>query len=322
MSLEEERLLILQMVAENKITAAEAAELLRALEGMPAPPAAPAVGLGDWLENMLGKIANLVSFGAGIDVHEEYQGPLTGDQVQVDLHVPNGRLCVYAWDRPEYKAVITKKVRASSEEEARRIGLELAPFVVNAQGVRFVARDQIFDLHQATLDLYLPRPLVYGLSARTGNGRVEVEGLTGTAGSLRTGNGRVRVEGGAWGRLDVHTGNGSVKVRTDAADLGAHSGNGSLELALLGARTGRVTGNTGNGSITVDTSAIPAAALSVDLHTGVGGLHDRSGREWENYRMQDEFASKKLIAQTRGYAGAAAQVHVKARTGVGSVTLL
>ncbi len=348
--MEEERLLILQMLSEKKITAAEAAELLRALEGPPAPPVteaprevppgpdfgdAPAPsasgaaaisggqgnGFSDWLGGMLSRLSDLISLGTGLEVIEEVEGSLSANHVPVDLNVGNGRLCVYAWDRPHFKAIITRRVRAGSEAEARSRGAELAPFVVTDAGIRFVTR-HYGELQMAGLDLYLPGHLTYTLGARTGNGRIELEGLTGSAAALRSGNGRIRVEGGAWGRVEARTGNGSIKVGTDAAEVDVNTGNGSAEVTLLGNRSARAEATSGNGSITFDTASVPQVGLQVDLATGVGGIHDQSCRQWESQRLQDHLTTKKMSGQTIGYTSAANKVVLRARTGVGSITLL
>lgn len=365
MTMEEERLMILQMLSDKKITPQEAVELLKALEvdpqitaateasaaesapvpeghgestGIdehrptplrppisPAPPQAPEPivrlrglsSLGEMLEGLVNRLTpNLTP---GIEVQEVAEGELTGDLIDIDLHSVNGALVVRAWDQPGFRAVIQRRVRAGSEEEARRRGAELAPFHAGPGSLRLHATAH-YDLTQCQAELWIPAGRRYHISARTGNGRIEVTDLSGTEVRIRSGNGRLTVSGGEWDRAEMHTGNGNAQIEAAAGQMTVVTGNGSATVRPRGRRSSEVEVTTGNGSITVGTEGLYGAGLRLDISTGVGEIRCQVPN-LSTTHQKDHLTGRRLEGRTEGYDQNPVQVSVRARTGVGSVTI-
>lgn len=386
---DEERLMILKMLSEGKITPEEAAQLLQALDDggelaateagaeaaaetaaepaaeavtgaaaeggrdggptgepprvgqpsappePPAPPAPPAPqaakasgqgiwaglsglsGLSELVEGLLGGLAPEAA--AGTEVLEELSGDLAGDEVELDLETTNGRITVRGWDQPGYRAVIARRVRAGNTEEAWRRGQELTSLQVSRGRLSFHATAHR-DLTLCSLELWVPAGRRYRVEARTGNGRVEVEGLAGGVARLRSGNGRVSVSNGNWEKLELKTGNGSAAVRARGRQMALTTGNGSATVELTGPGPAKVNVATGNGSVTLDTRQAAGTPLHLDVSTGVGGIrHELSGLNVVQQRQH--LTGHRLEAHTGDGGSPSDGIQLQVRTGVGTVTI-
>lgn len=381
---QEERLMILQMVADKKITASEAAELLKALDGgraddgiarvaaadaasatRPAPLVepgavnAPAVapqppgpgaalpppgpgaalpppadagphpvtnfggGLGAFIEDVVERVTSAV---AGVvepkyEFTSTFSGEFAGNEIPLRIVTGNGKVEVRTWDQPGYQALVLVKARGSNEADARNRARDAFTARANEQGFDLEARRVDFGDLSVHVTLNVPSNRRYRLEARTGNGHVDLEGLTVTDGRVHTGNGRVTCRGGQSEKLTIRSGNGSLDVETDAAELEAETGNGSLNIAPTGARRQSLRLSSGMGSVRVSLRRLgPGAGFKVEAHTGMGGVsvglpnlvYDRDSRT---------IANKHVIARTVNFEQATAPVIIVARTGMGSVSI-
>lgn len=346
----EERLMILQMVAEKKITASEAAELLKALDGReaapqppqsgpqpfqsgpvpptppmpPRPPAPPLGGLGSFIENVVERVTSSISeaFEPRWEFPSELTGEFTADEVDLRLVTPNGRIALKAWDQAGYKAEIMVKVGGASQEEARQRAMDAYTVVANENGFDFEAKrwNWTWDNQVVHITLYVPRNKRYRLEARTGNGSIAMDEAFLVDAKVTSGNGKINFTGAA-DRLAVRTGNGSVDILGDVADLEAGSGNGSIVVTPNGDRRQQMRLNTGNGSVTVVTNRLASnTGYMVDANTGMGSVNiDIPAMQYE--RDSQNFASKHVIGRTAGYDTAPVQVSIHARTGLGTISI-
>jgi DUF4097 and DUF4098 domain-containing protein YvlB len=111
----------------------------------------------------------------------------------------------------------------------------------------------------------VPRRLA--LEARTGDGSIEVDGLSGNIG-LDSGDGHVtalRVEG----RLTLRTGDGSIRVDDSNGQIDASTGDGPVEIA---GRLDGLTVRTGDGQVRVDVSDGSQMKSGWDVTTGDGSI--------------------------------------------------
>lgn len=287
---QEERLMILQMVADKKISATEAAELLRALDGSapterprpggetdprervaeikrpprpPEPPRGPEFprapeppvlsGLGGFIENIVERVGSV--FSDVVEPRYEFPEELTGewaaDQVPVRVMTGNGRVEIKGWDQPGYKATITVKANGATEEEARTRAKDA--YTVSADENRFELDARRGDNTWNNIAVHLTLMVPKGK-------RYLVE--------ARTGNGKVELDQLLTVESRVNTGNGRIRLIGGAHDrVHVKTGNGSVEVA---ADVGDLEASTGNGSVTVT----PAGNRDQNLRlsTGNGSL--------------------------------------------------
>jgi len=356
---QDERLMILQMVADKKISASEAAELLKALDAgkeaapvqqasptnrvAPTPPPPPAVGepvppmappppptpgvgggLSSFIEEVVERVTTAFSdsFEPRYEFPTELSGVFTTQEVPLRLFTGNGHVELKAWDQPGYKALVVVKARGSSEEQARRMATEA--YTVRADGNGFeleASRRWDWSDLAVHVTLFLPTDKLYRLESRTGNGHILVEGVALRDGQATSGNGRITVQRAVADRLHLRSGNGAIEVEGDIADLDAGTGNGSVRVIPLGRRSEVHTIKTGNGSVTIDSGRLAReVGLKVDANTGMGGVSvNRSDLIYE--RDVRTMGHKHIIARSQSYDQAERRVEVTARTGLGSVTI-
>lgn len=338
---QEERLLILQMVADKKITAAEGAELLRALEGQreeesfaeTSPPpgsrrsgasATLASGLSSLFEEVVERVTGaLTDFkGQRYEFPTEISGVFTADRVPLKIFSGNGHVELRGWDEPGYKAQILVKARGASEDDARRRAEEAYRVTATETGFH-LETDRRFDWTDVGVHvtLFLPREHTYHVDTRTGNGHIRLEGIALSEGSAKSGNGRITVLGVTADRLYLKSGNGSVEVDGDVADLEATTGNGSLRAIPMGRRSERMQLKTGNGSAAIDTGRLSrAVGVFIDAHTGMGSVSvSRSDMVYE--LDERNLGYKHVIAHSEGYDQAEQKVDIRVRTGLGSISV-
>lgn len=344
---QDERLMILQMVADGKITASEAVELLKALEGgepgeppPPPPPPPPrdeeprsrpytsgsglAAGLSAFIEEIAERVTGVFSdlTGPRHEFPTEVSGLFTADEIPLRIFIGSGHVELKGWDEPGFKAQIVVKLRGASAEEARRRAQEA--YRLTADEERFeLESDRWFDWSDLSvnLTLYLPRGKRYRLETRTGNGHLDIDSVDLVYGSGRSGNGRIRFAGGAADRLYLKSGNGSVEVDGDVADLEATTGNGSLRVIPMGRRSEKMQLKSGNGSASIDTGRLSRdVGLFIDAHTGMGSVSiTRPDLVYELDERNIGF--KHVIAHSEGFDTAPQKVSIRVRTGLGSISV-
>jgi DUF4097 and DUF4098 domain-containing protein YvlB len=107
------------------------------------------------------------------------------------------------------------------------------------------------------------------IALRTGNGRIEAEGLRAQI-NLQTGNGDLTLRT-AGGDVTLDTGNGQVQASSVDGKLQAHTGHGSI---ILQDAAGETQLNTGAGKIEI----VAPRSLTLSAHSGHGEIHIGEGR--------------------------------------------
>lgn len=354
---QDERLMILQMVADKKISATEAAELLRALEGSeakagqsaqepPRPQTEPSRSdsperprrttiitrsdggnfghsIGSFIEELAERFSS--SFTDATDPRYEFptsvSGEFAGSEVPLRIHTGNGKVKVRTWDQPGFEAQIMVRARGASEDEARRRAESAYEIRADERGFELTSRHMEGGHVSVQVTLSVPKGKRYGLDIRTGNGAVELDDLLLRESKVTSGNGRITCLGAAAEEMQINTGNGSIEAAGDFASLEVRSGNGSVKVRPTGARAQRLKLTTGNGSARVETAQLGAdAGFRVEAHTGLGGIScNLPGLEIE--RQVRSMGHKQVVGQTANFNTAAVPVNIKVHTGLGSVTI-
>lgn len=121
--------------------------------------------------------------------------------------------------------------------------------------------------HSASARLIVSVPRRANIAARTGDGSIRLDGLTGRL-ELRTGDGSIRVAD-ASGDLQLHTGDGSITVERAEGTLDLDTGDGGVNVS---GKFGAVKMHTGDGSIVYRAEAGSVMSDAWDITTGDGGI--------------------------------------------------
>jgi hypothetical protein len=352
-----ERLLILQMVAEKKISADEAYELILALDASepvapplattqpkisatsipplpPIPPIPPTPGgrpgstfvfsgLNNLIEGLVDRVTSSFSDSVGpkYEFTTELTGRFEGEIIPLQVVTGNGRIDLHTSDQPECRVVVITKVSGYSEDEAQIRAKDAYEASITPNGFSLKAAEDSFGGTSVSVQVFLPRGHRYRVDTRTGNGRIQVSEINMTECNVSTGNGRIQVDGGSADQLKARTGNGSVHINAEIADLTAQSGNGSVSITPQGTVSQRLDLSTGNGSIKVDTTHLPLdAAKRVEAKTAMSRIQVNV----PTIKIQEEsrgVGNRRFIGQSQGFESAAQQVMILAKTSAGSVTV-
>lgn len=344
--LEEERKQVLNMLAEGKITAEQATELLKALgdharveneaiDSAQAPEpvreamrqarqatrdarekvreemrrasrevreAARSAGsafdggsLGSFIDSMVSSFTDFTPFGYRWD--DVYEGNFTARTIDLNLATGNGSITLHTWTEPGYKLVMHLRAGGPDEAEARRRAADAIRVEHGGNAIKVYSGSGWWPRAYASIELWVPDGLEYHLKANSGNGSI-------------------KLEGGRYATARLHTGNGSIEGTAVIGDLEANTGNGSIRTAAAG--SGRWNLTTGNGSIQVDTAGAGDSGIMVDANTGAGKiLVDVGGQRME----QGGVGHVNVRISSPGYEQSAQQLSIRARTGLGSITV-
>lgn len=352
--MEKERALILQMVADGKITAAQGVELLKALEGTSSPerarpeptrtPETPSephrphasygptqrpivelpqdfgVKIGSLVESLISNFG--FGFGNGHKFEDTFEGQFDSSTkpITLDFSTVNGRIAVETWDRPHYMVRLIKHVRTGSEQEAKRKAEDMG--IVTREPGSLSIKMQRDSLQSAGMAIvaYVPKELVYSASYETANGRIEITNLQVSALRARTSNGIIKIDNVSGGKVDVSTSNGKVMLKTSSNDVRARTSNGRIVVVPIGEQEGiaRYDLDTSNGSIRVRSKAGPETGFEFDLQATNGKIETEApDLEYQTNDKQHGF--RKVQAKTRGFETKPRKVIVNARTSNGKI---
>jgi len=247
---------------------------------------------------------------------------------ELTLSTFDGSVEVRPWDRPEVLIVVER--RAGTRDAIDSIEIDVDQ---DGDRIRLSARKQpehAFDwtFGGRSASLVVNVPAESDLQARTGDGSLDVEGLTGRV-DLRSGDGTIRGRrlagelkmatgdgsinlSDASGTLSAQTGDGSVSVEGTLTAVRVHTGDGTVTMAVASGSetTTDWTIATGDGSVRLELPDDFSADL--DAHTGDGRISVEDLRVNVSGRM-----GKNRLRGQLGTGGAPLRI----RTGDGSITL-
>lgn len=281
----EERLMILKMLEQGKITAEQAVALLEAVkererEAERETKAWEPWKTGEWGRKIEESVAQIVGRlqEAGVLVHREYRGrfgtpemeatPSDQAPILIRLATRNGSIKVTGTDENEYLLRLHGRVRhpagtrpGTAEGGESRDWLDsLVEAGRSEGGIQLDLTDPgLYGLH---IELALPRDHRYQIALASENGSVGVlgHGLRCSTVTLETQNGGASAEGLAAEYVRIATENGSIRLDGLEATRGeATTANGGVRVRV-GESPSRVQWRiaTSNGSIKV---AIPAGSV-------------------------------------------------------------
>ena len=223
----------------------------------------------------------------------------------------DGSIEIRPWDKADVQVIVEKRGRdrndiANIEVQTQQNGNHVEVLVKDTPtrgiGIHFGGR---------SAKLIVSVPASADVSARSGDGSIDVEGLTGHI-QLQSGDGSIHAAR-VGGDIDVHTGDGTVTLSGKLTGVRARSGDGSV---TIHADSGSTAGNdwdiaTGDGSVTLE---LPDGFNGeLDAHTGDGGIHVRD-------LTVSNVSGKISRNNVRGRLGSGGH-NVRVRTGDGSITL-
>ena len=273
-------------------------------------------------------------------VREEKRFTVSG-VADLRLTTFDGSIRVQSWDKPDIVVEIEKRGSTRESVDALQVVSEQTGSTIELEVKR--PREETFrgiGFHRsasARLIVSVPRRL--NLRARSGDGSITVDGVSGTldvrtgdgsvtardvSGDLKlsTGDGSITVDG-AEGKLDLNTGDGGVNVAGKLGIVRVHTGDGSV---VFRAETGTVPTEgweitTGDGSVTVYLPREFSAEL--DAYTGDGGIrNDLDDASLERDERTDS-STRRREAGRRSFRGRLGQGghELRIRSGDGPIRL-
>jgi hypothetical protein len=274
-------------------------------------------------------------------VRDEKRFPVSG-QADLRLTTFDGSIQIQSWDKPEIVVEVEKRgntreavdtLEVKADQTGNTIELEVKrPRSETFKGIG------IYRSPSARLIVMVPRTT--NIRARSGDGAVTIEGVTGRIdvhtgdGSIRardvsgdltlsTGDGAVTVDD-AEGRLDLNTVDGGVNVGGKLTAVRLHTGDGSVvyraEPGTTMAEPWEIT--TGDGSVTV---YLPREfSAEVDASTGDGGVrNDLEDGSLERDERADDGGRRRREAPRRSFRGRVGQGghELRIRSGDGAIRL-
>jgi DUF4097 and DUF4098 domain-containing protein YvlB len=219
----------------------------------------------------------LAGLAAGCAVHVDTQAQIVREEKrftvsgtpELDISTFDGAIEVRSWDRPDVVIEIEKRgatqeavdaLQVVASQNGSRIELEVKPPRKETfSGVGFY--------RTASARLVVSVPAEINLRARSGDGSIRVDGLSGRI-DLRTSDGSIRASEVS-GELTMNTGDGAVTVNGADGRLTVDTGDGGVTVT---GRLSHVKLRTGDGSIVY--RADPESRMSEDweITTGDGGV--------------------------------------------------
>lgn len=251
---------------------------------------------------------------------EEVAGNLVGAR-SLRVHTDSGSINVQGGTQQAITYTVRKRVRADSEDEARRA---LASFRIsfgNRNGMAYLegsAGSRSYRNFSADFTVNTPRE-IEAVRAETDGGSVAIANIAGRA-NAQSGGGSVKLAD-ITGPVTAETGGGSVDVTNVSGELNLQTGGGAIRVS--GAKA-KLVASTGGGTITVGD-----AQQAVTIQTGGGtilvqncGGQLRASTGGGNVELGDVGGGADVETGGGSIKLASAKGWVTAQTGGGSIQLM
>lgn len=349
----EERRIVLNLLAEKRITVEEAEQLLAALEGatetvsevesadadssfMDALPErlskvfSEMVDAGQELPGRLSKAMEslLGGFGwscRGVQAEKCFKDDVCSPDIHsIDFATRNGSIKVVAWDKPGYHVVARARVvGADSEEEAER-RLDSAIRLVTSDGKVSIDCEDRLIVHSLSIEAYFPKDRTYDVLVHTRNGSITLENLNGGSLDARSSNGRITLDSIRASRLAAATSNGSVTASGHLGDASIETLNGRVATTLDYESDGHLTISTSNGSIRITTLNRPDVSYEVNAETTNGAIRVLDEDAEVRSELRSPVGTGRKVTALTGTGepeGGGAKIRVDARASNGSISI-
>lgn len=241
------------------------------------------------MKNLLAGLAVLVALGAATAVparatEAKFERDLAV-RGRVDLSVKTGSGSIHLTVGPAGHVHVIGRVRSNwggNDDQVREIAAH--PPVEQTGDIVRIGESHM-NLHNISIEYEVQAPADSFLSASTGSGNIEDDGVgadaklntgsgtvhaTGLVGSftLGTGSGNIYAEQVGSGEVKATTGSGSIELKNLHGGLYVHTGSGGIKAAGTPSDPWRL--DTGSGSIEIWTGG---AGITLDAGTGSGSIH-------------------------------------------------
>lgn len=341
----EEQRKVLQMLAEGKITAEEAAQLLDLLNeaelgGVEATTEA-ARGAAQtartqerfherteetWMD-WIGRVA--AALGMGVKYTEQLDWTLERANVKVlRAETNDGSVVVEGGEPTQVLVRAWKEVRARSEAAAREFAAQVQ-VCVEQEGDEI----RIYKAHphpplgysvSVRYEIRCPKDL--DVELKTSNGKAQIRGIEGSV-DAETSNGAIELQGGG-GCINLRTSNGKVTASGAHGRVHVHTSNGSIEATVARLeQEGTFTTSNGMVDVKIETGIAPITvttsngSIKLTLPSDFAGYLDA---RTSNGRVHSELAvltKEGSQAHLAGQIGAGGAATVRLRTSNGSIHL-
>lgn len=196
---------------------------------------------------------------------QEVTGSLPAPR-EIKVATDAGTVNVRGAAQPNLTYVMRKRVRAGSEEEARKLFSNFQ-IQVGSQGDLALLRAQFETSYgrrsrsSVDFDITTPRNTA-AVNAKTGGGTVGVSSIAGTV-TVETGGGSIKLDD-IGGSATASSGGGTIQLGDMGSDVSVETGGGAIRIRSAG---GRVAATSGGGSIEV-----VSAKQAVTVETGGGSV--------------------------------------------------
>lgn len=295
--MQEERMMILKMIDEGKITADEGVALLKQLGEAEIRATTQKMNAStnlsnnvdwenghdyrgkynqpsftnrftDFIEQAIQKIKEFdldLNFGNSVEIEHIFQHR-DGTISKVDIAIENGSVRFVPWDEQDIRIECKVKVYHEKEVEvARKRFLDEVAFQVTVDKLHFKSREKSLKI-QATC--YIPRQTYEFVKLYTFNGHLNGEVIEANLFEAKTVNGRISIDKLTSEKATLETVNGSVSVKKLVAEkVDAKTVHGTIHIVVTG---GQAEIETINGTIKYE--LIEQACSKAYLKTTTGSI--------------------------------------------------
>lgn len=342
----DEQKMILDMLAQGKISVDEAERLLEALREPSAAPGGPrgadqrtfvnrinkvAAEMGEAGQELPSRLSGLIDSIVGLasrigyNAEQAFEGIVSSVEEisKVDLSTTNGSVKLRGWDRPGYRVIARAQVKGVSDRECAQ--------AVMAEGLRVSVKNGVLGLDcidksllsSLSVDAAVPSRGRYDIIVNSRNGSVTVDGVEGRTVEAKSLNGRITLERLQAESVNASTKNGSVYASGELGDAVIETANGSISASLNYENDGSLKMTTGNGGIKVEIPKSPAVQYTVNAGAVNGAVKldvdDTGAVESEPAHPGHRRHASVTVP---GPAGSGKNVDVEARAVNGSITVV
>ncbi|MCE5196681.1 MAG: DUF4097 family beta strand repeat-containing protein [Negativicutes bacterium] len=234
-------------------------------------------GVGGLVNSVLSNVESAFGFNV-FDSTYTFEEQIEGNFLDTDakravfIHIQtaNGRIECLGWNRNEFRLILSKKIRAGSEEEARSKAESRVTVSHTDEGLIIDGKSLNGINSGMSVELWLPQNRVYDFTLNTGNGRIVLEDLTAEGIEGRTSNGRIALHGVTAKVALLCSSNGSVLCDGGIPLLTAYTSNGSVNIAATEQTVNTFELSTTNGTVRVRVADCTDLAHDFDLSTSFG----------------------------------------------------
>jgi len=279
-------------------------------------------GLVTWVLPSVEKAFGFNIFDNSYTFEEQIEGNFNEkDENKADfIHIQtaNGKIECLGWNQEQFRLILTKKIRAGSEEEARAKS-ESRVTVSHTDSGLIVDGKSLNGINSGmSVELWLPKNRLYEFTLDTGNGRIALEDVNAEGIEIRTSNGRVSLMGVDGKVAHLRSSNGSIRCDGGIPLLTAYTSNGSVSVAASEADNNTFELSTTNGTIRVKVADCDDLAHDFDLSTSLGKVKVNLPGAAGGYQAT---AKNRLVDTTPNFSSFGRKLRLAAVTSNGNISV-